>query len=74
MIAEMWQVYLRHVYLTRNMLAITPHDVAQMMALLKKARAMYGDPLNEDNFVDDIGYTALAAMLTLPDDAEKKDV
>jgi len=67
MIGELWTVYLRHTRRTRTSDAITPSDVAQMMSMLKKARAIYGDVNNDDNFVDDIGYTALAGMLQLPD-------
>jgi hypothetical protein len=37
----------------------TPHDVAQMMSLLKKARIKTGAP-NKDCYVDDVGYTALS--------------
>lgn len=63
MIADLWNVYMRHVTKTRETKRILPEDVANMMSLLKKARAVYGDPKNIDNFVDDIGYTALAGML-----------
>lgn len=72
MIAEFWEVYLRHTHQIRHgrelALEIRPCDVAQMMSLLKKARFVHGDPLNADNFVDDSGYTSLAGMLTLPED------
>jgi hypothetical protein len=56
MIAEFWGVYVRH----RDNI-IEPHDVAQMMVLLKIARSVYGD--NTDNFVDEAGYSAIGAML-----------
>ena len=39
---------------------VTPHDVAQLMILIKVARSVYG--YSEDNFVDTAGYAALAAM------------
>jgi hypothetical protein len=38
-----------------------------MMEMLKIARSVYGDPANRDNFVDSIGYAALAGMMQLPD-------
>lgn len=72
MIGELWSVYIRHVLRIRfgkdaPLSFLVPMDVAQMMAMLKKARVIYGDPTNADNFVDDIGYTSLAGMLHLPD-------
>jgi hypothetical protein len=41
---------------------VTPYDVAQMMSLLKKARAR-NNRSHKDNLVDDLGYTAIAAEL-----------
>lgn len=67
LIAELWMIYLRHLRRIRKSDVIKPEDVAQMMSMLKKARAAYGDVTNADNFVDDAGYTALAGMLQLPD-------
>lgn len=67
MIGDMWTVYLRHCKRTRGNDTIRPEDVAEMMSMLKKARKVYGKSSNEDNDVDDIGYTALAGMLRLPD-------
>lgn len=67
MIGDMWTVYLRHCKRVRGNDTIRPEDVAEMMAMLKKARKVYGKSSNEDNDVDDIGYTALAGMLRLPD-------
>ncbi len=67
MIADIWTVYLRHARMVRKSDAIRPEDVAHMMVMLKHARAMYGDVNNRDNFVDAIGYEALAGMLQLPD-------
>lgn len=63
MIAELWSVYLSHT--NSNKVQVQPKDVAQMMSMLKKCRSVYGDPDNRDNFVDDIGYTALAGMLQI---------
>ena len=70
MIGDLWTVYLRHTRRVRGTDAVQPEDVAQMMTLLKKARSLYGDITNRDNFVDDIGYAALAGMLQLPDPAK----
>lgn len=67
MIGDLWTAYLAHVAATRTNARITPADVAQMMVMLKIARATYGDPTNRDNFVDELGYAALAGMLQLPD-------
>lgn len=72
MIGEMWTVFLRHHKAVRKHDNIMPEDVAQMMSILKKCRAIYGDKANEDNFVDDIGYAALAGMLQLPDPSVNK--
>lgn len=73
MIADLWTVYLNHVSRVRDDTRIRPEDVAQMMSMLKKARAVYGDVTNDDNFVDDLGYTALAGMLQLPDIRENPE-
>lgn len=67
MIGDLWSVYLRHARRVRGNDTILPEDVAQMMSMLKKCRALYGDVNNADNFVDDIGYASLAGMLQLPD-------
>lgn len=64
MIAEMWTTYMKHTLTMRGNMNLHAHDVAQMMSMVKKARAVYGQ--SGDNFVDDTGYTALAAMLTPP--------
>jgi hypothetical protein len=48
---------------------IEPHDVAQMMVLLKIARATYGD--SRDNFVDEAGYSAIGAMLNTPEEKDE---
>lgn len=74
MIGDMWTVYLRHVRRVRGRDSVLPEDVAEMMAMLKKCRKVYGDVLNEDNDVDDIGYTALSGMLRLPDPDKAADL
>lgn len=70
MIGEMWGVYLGHKNAVRTGNAepvnVGPEDVAMMMVLMKQCRAVYGDPANRDNFVDQIGYAALAGMIQLP--------
>lgn len=73
MIGDFWTVYLRHARRVRGNDTILPEDVAEMMSMLKKARKMYGDKLNVDNDVDDLGYTGLAAMLRLPDITKDKE-
>jgi hypothetical protein len=64
MIGELWSSYITHAYTARDKLQLQAHDVAQMMTLVKMARAVYGYSM--DNFTDSAGYTALAAMLTPP--------
>lgn len=77
MIADMWSVYLRHIFYARNLqevkIKLEPVDVAQMMVQLKQARSIYGSRDNRDNFVDSIGYSALAGMMQLPEPGEKSD-
>lgn len=68
MIADLWNVRIAHKRAIHgNDALLNPADVAQFMADLKTARTAYGDPMNADNFVDGLGYLALAGMLTLPD-------
>jgi len=67
MIAELWTTYIRHTSVARNQTIVQPNDVAQMMAMLKLSRSVYGK--SSDNYVDGAGYTALAAML----DPESED-
>lgn len=75
MIAQLWNIWLTNTNKMRHNnpvhLVIEASDVAQMMSLLKKARHVHGDPSNDDNFIDDTGYTALAAMLVGQDDLEE---
>jgi hypothetical protein len=61
MIAQMWQVYLDHIQHMRKNRVLTPFDVAQMLAMVKTARSVYGT--SPDNPVDQAGYSALSAML-----------
>ena len=64
MIGHFWSVYLTNTNSQRGVpgINITPKDVAQMMVLLKIARNVHGQ-LKDDDFVDQAGYTALAAAL-----------
>lgn len=77
MIGDMWSAYIEHLIFVRHSvkvrIALQPVDVSQMMVQLKQARALYGDPANADNFVDAIGYVALAGMLQLPDTTSQRD-
>lgn len=61
MIAEMWTTYVKHVFTISGKTKLKPHDVAQMMKIVKDARSVYG--FSVDNFRDSAGYSALAAML-----------
>lgn len=67
MIAALWQTYLRNTnqqfHEGTGNLSINALDVAHMMTLLKVARAVHGNPLNEDNYVDAAGYQGLAAAI-----------
>ena len=68
LIAEMWTSYMIHVFTRTGEAKLRPHDVAQMQAMVKQARSVYGR--SNDNFVDQAGYTSLAAMLIdgIPED------
>ena len=78
MIGEMWTTYINHVMkrryprLNATIPLIEPGDVAEMMALLKKARNVYGNINDPDHSTDDIGYTALAAGLRLENAVDSK--
>ena len=61
-IAENWTAYLRSRRMPNG--PIRPHDVAQMMVLMKQQRAEWGAP-QRDHFVDEAGYAAIAGELTL---------
>jgi hypothetical protein len=68
MIAEMWTVYLRHSNLQRHRqgdipLTIDAQDVLEMMSILKKCRGVYSPEMNRENYIDDVGYVALAGMV-----------
>jgi hypothetical protein len=66
MIASLWQTYLQNTNNQKDnptVVFITSYDVAQMMTLLKIARAVHGNPTNEDNYIDASGYQSLAAAI-----------
>lgn len=60
MIADLWEMYLSHKYNVD--LTLDPLDVAQMMVLLKIARASLGS-YNDDHYIDEAGYSAIAGEL-----------
>lgn len=58
-IAAFWETYILQKYLVK--VPLTAADVCQMMALFKIARTVSGNPQHADHYVDQAGYTALAA-------------
>lgn len=54
-IAAMWSAY--------TGVTISERDVAHMMALMKMTRTMYGEH-NDDDYVDQVGYIALASEVS----------
>lgn len=68
MIAEMWTTYIKHAYTIRGVMELRADDVAQMQAIVKQVRSIYGE--SNDNYIDEAGYAALSAMLR--PDAMKK--
>lgn len=70
MIGQMWAIYVMNANVMRhnqetNFIVIDSQDVAEMMSLLKKCRKIHGDPNNTDNWIDDIGYTALGGGMAM---------
>lgn len=57
LIAKLWTVYMSH--------AISPKDVAIMMALLKIARIKTGNVNKADSYIDLAGYAACAGEITM---------
>ena len=80
MIAALWTTYLNNAnnkIEVFNGVSVTAYDVAQMMTLLKVARAVHGNPLNEDNYVDASGYQSLAAAIAgvkTPEDTKADEI
>jgi hypothetical protein len=76
MIADLWTTYIRNKQ-GINIDNLRGYDVAQMMTLLKVARAVHGNPLNEDNYVDAAGYQSLAAGIAgvkTPEEAHAAEI
>jgi len=74
LIGKLWTDYLVSVTRHRSQagdmafidsLSIGPADVAHLMVLLKVARAVHGDPTNQDHYVDGAGYMSLAGALSM---------
>ena len=68
-IADFWYVYLSHKYGGQPTFDITPIDVAHMMSLFKHAR-MLGQKPKRDNYIDAIGYLAIAADRLLEEETD----
>ena len=60
-IAEFWNIFLDGKL--RPMANITAQDVAVMMILLKVSRSTQGEKFNIDNFIDMVGYAAIAGEI-----------
>lgn len=58
LIADLWTCYLE-----RTTFPLDPHEVAELMALLKIARSVNGRPAF-DHYVDVCGYATLGAHLS----------
>lgn len=61
-IAQLWTAWLRARGLIARESWLSAHDAAAMMALLKLARTLTGS-LNKDDYVDGIGYIAIAGEI-----------
>jgi Domain of unknown function (DUF6378) len=67
-IAIMWNAYITAKTLSNGgnmdtMKLLGPADAAQMMVLFKMARTISGNPQHADHYVDQAGYSALAARM-----------
>jgi|TARA_R110002124_G_scaffold197835_1_gene364888 hypothetical protein len=60
-IAEFWNIFLDNKL--KPMASITAQDVAVMMILLKISRSTQGEKFNIDNFIDMVGYAAIAGEI-----------
>lgn len=75
-IAEMWSAHINHAMVVRTGIPNVPEvrldarDVLLMMTDVKRARAIYGDATDAENYVDGAGYLGLAGMLMYPDPAQ----
>lgn len=68
-VADYWSIRLREKL--REGETLTPREVAEMLSLLKVARATQSP--TEDSFVDNIGYTAIAGELAEIERRAKED-
>jgi hypothetical protein len=57
-ISEFWSTYIRHKFGIE--IILDPLDIGHLMSLFKHAR-MLGQKPNRDNYVDAVGYLAIAA-------------
>ena len=60
-IAEFWNIFLDGKL--QPMANITAADVAIMMILLKISRSTQGEKFNIDNYIDMVGYAAIAGEI-----------
>ncbi len=65
-IAAFWSAYLQARFAGKHCITVTPHDAACMMALLKIARTLTGAH-NSDDYVDAVGYAAIAGAIAESD-------
>ena len=65
-IAALWSAYLQARFADKHCITVTPHDAACMMTLLKLARIMTGAH-NPDDYVDAVGYAAIAGGIAEQD-------
>lgn len=67
MIGDMWSVYINNAIHRATGLRPNPPiqltglDVLRMQGQLKQARALWGDHTNPDHYIDEAGYSSLAA-------------
>jgi hypothetical protein len=59
-IARLWTAYLQNKFKLK--VVVLPEDVANLMVLLKVARTQEGEH-NEDDYVDAVGYSAIAGEI-----------
>ena len=73
-IADMWSIYLtrKNNNDVDDYIEITADDVCKMMVLFKIARSM-SNYANEDNYIDMIGYAALAGEMAVKEAKENGD-
>lgn len=71
MIADLWSIHINASVMAITGLSVSPQihltafDVSEMMQDVKRARALFGDRTNIDNYVDRAGYASLSGMLAV---------